>query len=207
MGNCNASSSSGKQIKKGGTPGVITIKESDAPETPLVKNTSVFEDSQERSIKIVILGDSAEDKFEKTQLSTLGVDFKSITTTIDDQQLKLYLWDTAGQERFRSIAPTYYRDADCVLLVYDITEPDTLQHLESWITEIRSKSEGKNIIFAVVGNKIDLGDMRSVTIEEAESFAREHGQDIIVREVSAKSMSKQQLFVVLEDLVRLKLQK
>jgi Ras-related protein Rab-1A len=91
--------------------------------------------------KFVIVGNSAvgksaifsrftEDTFNENFLSTIGVDFKFKTIKLGDKNIKLQIWDTAGQCRFRTITNTYYKskyrnniDADCVFLVYDITNP------------------------------------------------------------------------------------
>jgi Ras-related protein Rab-1A len=54
-------------------------------------------------------------------LTTIGVDFRFRTLNIDNKQVKLQIWDTAGQERFRTITSAYYKGADGIVLVYDVT--------------------------------------------------------------------------------------
>jgi Ras-related protein Rab-1A len=82
--------------------------------------------------KIVIIGNSAvgkssllmrftDDSFSETHLATIGVDFRFRTLEIDGKIAKLQIWDTAGQERFRTITSAYYKGADAVIMVYDIT--------------------------------------------------------------------------------------
>ena len=69
--------------------------------------------------------------------------------------MKLQIWDTAGQEKYRSIAKIYYKDAKIAILVYDVNDRLSLSHLQSWGEDLMNHSS-KDIILAVVGNKIDL---------------------------------------------------
>jgi Ras-related protein Rab-6A len=88
-------------------------------------------DDGSHKIKIIFLGDQGvgkssimnrfiHDKFEVSYQATVGLDFHSKNVIIDKQEVRLYLYDTAGQEKFRSLIPMYIRDADVILLVYDI---------------------------------------------------------------------------------------
>ena len=79
----------------------------------------------------------------KKGLSTVGVDFKYKTVTVDtNTKVKLVLWDTVGQERFRNGATNYYNGADCVFLVFDITSESSFKVLHYWVDGIKQK---KNI--------------------------------------------------------------
>ena len=60
------------------------------------------------------------DSFDSTYQATIGIDFLSKTMHLDDQTVRLQLWDTAGQERFRSLIPSYIRDSNVAIIVYDI---------------------------------------------------------------------------------------
>ena len=69
------------------------------------------------------------------------------------------IWDTAGQERFQSLGVAFYRGADCCVLVYDVTVPNTFKTLDSWRDEFliqASPRDPENFPFVVIGNKIDL---------------------------------------------------
>ena len=71
----------------------------------------------------------------------------------------LQIWDTAGQERFQSLGVAFYRGADCCVLVYDVTMPNTFKTLDSWRDEFliqASPRDPENFPFVVIGNKIDL---------------------------------------------------
>ncbi|VDP42122.1 unnamed protein product [Soboliphyme baturini] len=71
----------------------------------------------------------------------------------------LKIWDTAGQERFQSLGVAFYRGADCCVLVFDVSNTNSLKSLDSWRDEFlvqASPREPENFPFVVLGNKIDL---------------------------------------------------
>ncbi|CAD6929619.1 unnamed protein product, partial [Tilletia laevis] len=84
--------------------------------------------------KLVLLGESAvgksslvlryvKDQFDDYRESTIGAAFLTQTLSLDPQTtIKFEIWDTAGQERYKSLAPMYYRNANCAVVVYDITQ-------------------------------------------------------------------------------------
>ena len=90
------------------------------------------------------------------------------SVTVRNQLYKLQIWDTAGQEKLRSIAPLYYRDAQGIIMVYDVTAKKTFNSLDSWQKDI-SENASEIVTTLVVGNKCDLGGV--VPKEEAERFA------------------------------------
>ena len=145
--------------------------------------------------KLLIIGDSgvgksslllrfADNTFSGSYITTIGVDFKIRTVTIDGQRIKLQIWDTAGQERFRAVTRSYYRGAAGALMVYDITRRSTYNHLSSWLTDTRNLTNPSTVIF-LIGNKCDLEGQRDVTYEEAKQFADENG--LMFVEASAKT--------------------
>ena len=86
------------------------------------------------------------------------------------------MWDTAGQERFKSLIPSYLKNANCVILTYDITEKSSFSALGKWLSDVKDNVvEGTFIILC--GNKIDLNNKRVVTKEEAEKFAKDNKID------------------------------
>jgi Ras-related protein Rab-1A len=58
------------------------------------------------------------------------------TVKIADKTVKLQIWDTAGQERFRTITSAYYRGADGIIMVYDVTVRDSFNHVREWLQEV-----------------------------------------------------------------------
>jgi len=137
-------------------------------------------------IRIITLGDSRvgksclilkyiDNKFSNLFISTIGFDLKHKQITLKDgNKAKLTLFDTAGQERFRSLARTYIRKANGILLIYDISEKSTFMSLNKWMENIEEEIDTKLPII-LVGNKSDLNDKRKVTTEEGENKAKEYG--------------------------------
>ncbi|XP_017324403.1 ras and EF-hand domain-containing protein [Ictalurus punctatus] len=122
--------------------------------------------ASEKAYKIVLAGDAAvgkssfllrlcKNEFKGITSTTLGVDFQMKTLVVDGVPTVLQLWDTAGQERFKSIAKSYFRRADGVLLLYDVTCEKSFLNVREWVDTIEDVSQEK-IPIMLVGNKTDL---------------------------------------------------
>ena len=72
----------------------------------------------------------------------------------EGQVIKLQIWDTAGQERFRTLTASYYRGAQGIIIVYDVTDRDSFENVRNWIQEIEKYSKS-NVCKVLVGNKCD----------------------------------------------------
>ncbi|KAG2389938.1 hypothetical protein LR48_Vigan07g227700 [Vigna angularis] len=146
--------------------------------------------------KLLLIGDSGvgkstlllsftSDNFEDLS-PTIGVDFKVKYVTIGGKKLKLAIWDTAGQERFRTLTSSYYRGAQGIILVYDVTRRETFTNLSDiWAKEIDLYSTNQDCIKMLVGNKVDKESERVVSKTEGINFAREYG--CLFTECSAKT--------------------
>ncbi|CAH9109830.1 unnamed protein product [Cuscuta europaea] len=154
--------------------------------------------------KLLLIGDSGvgkssllvrftSDTFEDLS-PTIGVDFKVKYVVSGDKKLKLAIWDTAGQERFRTLTSSYYRGAQGIIMVYDVTRRETFTNLKDiWAKEIELYSTNQDCIRMLVGNKVDKDAERAVTKKEGIEFAREYGCLFI--ECSAKTcVNVQQCF-------------
>ncbi|KAG7283222.1 hypothetical protein CRUP_004964 [Coryphaenoides rupestris] len=97
-------------------------------------------------LKVIILGDSGvgktslmnqyvNKKFSNQYKATIGADFLTKEVMVDDRLVTMQIWDTAGQERFQSLGVAFYRGADCCVLVFDVTAPNTFKTLDSWRDE------------------------------------------------------------------------
>ena len=87
------------------------------------------------------------------------------------------LWDTAGQEKFKSITRSYYRNSAGVIVVYDITNRKTFDHVTEWLAEAEANVSGPDpsqCVFQLIGHKADLDKAREVLYEEGEYFAKYH---------------------------------
>ena len=133
--------------------------------------------------KIIILGDKAvgkssflirftENKFHEIYLSTTGMDYKYKDVTYEEgKTIRLQIWDTAGQERYRTVTPALFKGAIGIILMYAITDRESFEHVENWITSIETEAQ-KKVILILVGNKVDKKD-RKVFKEEGEQVAKE----------------------------------
>lgn len=146
--------------------------------------------------KILVVGDSgvgkscmllrfADDIFTESHISTIGVDFKIQTLTLEDGKMaKLQIWDTAGQDRFRTITSSYYRGAHGILVVFDLNDPHSFENVPYWLAEIdhycSSNCPPKLIL---VGNKSDLPS--NVEAEKVKTFCSQNNLTYI--ETSAKN--------------------
>ena len=124
-------------------------------------------------------------KYETTDDSyapTVGIDFLTKNVYLEDKTIRLIMWDTAGQERFKSLIPSYLKNANCVILTYDITDKISFTSLSKWLSDAKDNVvDGTFIILC--GNKIDLINKRVVSKEEAEKFAQDN--NIAYAETSA----------------------
>lgn len=154
--------------------------------------------------KLVLLGDSSvgkssivhrfvKDTFDELRESTIGAAFLSQTVKIkdgnEDVVIKFEIWDTAGQERYKSLAPMYYRNANAALVVYDVTQPDSLSKAQSWVQELQNKVGDEELVIYLVGNKVDIVEAdesaRKIETEEGAEYAQ--AQKLLFKEVSAKT--------------------
>ncbi|PAV22676.1 GTP-binding RAB5 [Pyrrhoderma noxium] len=142
--------------------------------------------SKQYQFKLVLLGESAvgksslvlrfvKDQFDDYRESTIGAAFLTQTVPLEDgSTVKFEIWDTAGQERYKSLAPMYYRNANCAVVVYDITQRASLEKARTWIRELQRQAD-PSIVITLCGNKLDLDERRQVTQEEAQKYAEEEG--------------------------------
>ncbi|KAG2381493.1 hypothetical protein C9374_006482 [Naegleria lovaniensis] len=147
-------------------------------------------------VKILIVGNSgvgkscllvrySDDEFYESHLSTIGVDFKIKTQTLQDHRVaKIQLWDTAGQERFGQIVSGYYRSSNGIMIVFDLTDEKSFREVAKWLDQI-AKYGSENTPMVLVGNKSDLVAKRVIDRRVAEEFAKNMGMEYI--ETSAKN--------------------
>mmetsp|Transcript_37507 Transcript_37507/g.101644 ORF Transcript_37507/g.101644 Transcript_37507/m.101644 type:complete len:248 (-) Transcript_37507:178-921(-) len=102
---------------------------------------------------------------------------------LDGKRIKLQIWDTAGQERFRTITTSYFRGAQGILLVYDVTDRGSFNSIRNWVGQIQQHAD-VHVNKILIGNKCDIEDQRMVSKEEGEKLAKEY--DIKFFETSAK---------------------
>ncbi|XP_040430199.1 EF-hand calcium-binding domain-containing protein 4B isoform X1 [Cygnus olor] len=149
----------------------------------------------DRLFKIIFVGNSSvgktsflrrfcEDRFFPGTAATVGVDYNVKTITVDNTQVALQLWDTAGQERYRSITKQFFRKADGVIVMYDITAKDTFTAVKQWLISIE-EGTGENVPVLLLGNKTDNEKEREVPNGMGEHLAKDY--NLIFYECSAYS--------------------
>ncbi|KAM4038799.1 EF-hand calcium-binding domain-containing protein 4B [Anomaloglossus baeobatrachus] len=137
----------------------------------------------DRMFKIVMVGNSSvgktsflrrfcEDSFYPGTSATVGIDYSVKTVTVENCQVALQLWDTAGQERYRSITKQFFRKADGVVVMYDITSKDTFTAVRQWLTSVE-EGAGENIPILMLGNKTDIEKEREVPCGLGEHLAKD----------------------------------
>ncbi|KAF7232989.1 hypothetical protein EG68_09409 [Paragonimus skrjabini miyazakii] len=160
--------------------------------------------------KLLIIGNSsvgktsflfryADDSFTSAFVSTVGIDFKVKTIFRQDKRVKLQIWDTAGQERYRTITTAYYRGAMGFILMYDITNEESFNAVQDWVTQIKTYS-WDNAQVVLVGNKCDLAEERAVSVDWGRRLAQQLGLEFF--EASAKEdINVKNVFERLVDLI------
>ncbi len=137
--------------------------------------------------KIILAGEGAVGKttlinrfvsgsFATDYKATIGVAIFSKLLMIDDMEVSLQIWDIAGQTLFRNLRTRFFQNAKGALLVYDLTVPSTLSNLHKWIDDIKNVTD--EIPFVLIGNKVDLTGLQSITSEEVHKFIDDHESDI-----------------------------
>lgn len=165
--------------------------------------------SKNKSYKLVLLGDTAvgksciamrfvRDEYFEFQEPTIGAAFLTKRMDYNNKEFKFEIWDTAGQERYRSLAPMYYRGAAAAIIVYDITQEDSLNGAIRWVKEVQKRAPHSKLI--LVGNKSDLENRRKISKEYIEDIIQENSLNHIL--ASAKTGKNiQKIFEKICDLL------
>ncbi|XP_043980428.1 EF-hand calcium-binding domain-containing protein 4B isoform X1 [Gambusia affinis] len=154
---------------------------------PVGKETTINEESvlsaPDRLFKVILVGNSSvgktsllqrfcDDRFHPGTCATVGIDYSVKTITVDNSQVALQLWDTAGQERYRSITKQFFRKADGVIVMYDVTAEQSFTAVRQWLTSIKEGTGGE-IPIMLLGNKTDKEAEREVQKEVGERLAKD----------------------------------
>ncbi|KAF3705145.1 Ras-related protein Rab-44 [Channa argus] len=147
----------------------------------------------DRLFKVVLVGNSSvgktsllrsfcEGRFHPVTTATVGIDYSVKTLTLDNVQVAMQLWDTAGQERYRSITKQFFRKADGVVVMYDVTVQESFKAVQTWLINVQ-EAAGEGIPILLLGNKMDMEGDREVSFKDAEQLA--YGNKVMFFEVSA----------------------
>ncbi|XP_070698475.1 ras-related protein Rab-15-like [Pempheris klunzingeri] len=160
--------------------------------------------------RLLMLGDSGvgktcmlcrftDSEFDPLHISTIGVDFKMKTLEIDGIKVRVQIWDTAGQERYQTITKQYYRRAQGIIFVYDITNKASFQHLAKWASDV-DECAPDTVQRILVGNKSDEVLRRQVTKDQGSKLAETYGMEFFETSAST-SRNIQESFTRVAELV------
>ncbi|MFX0205426.1 MAG: Rab family GTPase [Candidatus Hodarchaeota archaeon] len=140
----------------------------------------LFEGNQEQLYKVCLVGDGGvgksailerffgiEERFQWHYKPTIGAEIAVKSIIIDETEIKLQIWDIAGQPQFEFVRAGFYKGSCAMIMVFDLTAPQTLYHLNKWKNEVMANIS-RTIPFLVVGNKDDL--QSAIDYEEIRSF-------------------------------------
>ena len=132
----------------------------------------------DEKIQLIMIGESDVGKtslirrytknlFNINHLETTGVEFNSKNEKINNKIIKVKIWDTAGQEIFHSLTKNFYRKADGIIIVFDVTNRESFDKVHDWVKSVYDNTDTyREIQIILVGNKIDLELNRQISTEE-----------------------------------------
>jgi len=163
-----------------------------------IKGVQKTQEAKEFEIKICLLGDIAVGKtsiasrfcknsYTDNYINTIGGAYQQQNLVLSNgAKMKLHIWDTSGQDRFRSMTILYYRDAQAAILTYDVTNPQSLESLNYWLSELKDKVDQENMLLCLAGNKNDVDkNEKKVTESQGKEFAEKN--NMLFFETSAKT--------------------
>ena len=151
------------------------------------------------NFKIILIGDISVGKssiikryinnsFNSEYFCTIGTELSKKTVIIgENKKVNLFIWDTCGQEKFRSVTRQYYIDSQGIILVFDLTNKNSFNDLQSWYDEAINYINNKNCIFFLFGNKSDEKNKKQVSKIDIKNFMRKNHRIKKYFEVSALS--------------------
>ena len=132
---------------------------------------------------------------------TIGIDyFLKIMKLENGESLKLFFYDTAGQEKYKSISFNLIKNADGILLIYDVSEKRSFDEINGWIESIK-EAKGDNFPIILIGNKCDL-EKRVITKEEGEKLAKEQGFSFIETSCKEGINIKESVKILVDDIMK-----
>jgi small GTP-binding protein len=163
--------------------------------------------SYDRSIKVILIGDSGVGKtnilsrlvnnhFNDIHIPSLSLEYNNHSIKINNYVIRMQIWDTAGQEKTNSIISNYYRSADVAIFVYSINNIKSYNSIQEWFKELineNANEDNNNVKKVLLGNKLDLEKDRQVDNKIADTFAKDNGFEIFA-EITCKDDEQQKIY-------------
>lgn len=138
------------------------------------------------AFKIIFLGDISvgktnlmtrftADTFSINSKATIGCDVAAKPVKLGNYLFRLQIWDTSGQERYKSFTAAYFKDANGIIFVYDITNRNSFKNIENWHKMAQNGTNWPMVAKMLIGNKSDCQETREVSEAEGEDFAKAMG--------------------------------
>ena len=172
-----------------------------------IKRNLVDLEEYDRSIKIILLGDSSVGKSSLIQRliknefselpATVAIEYHTYKISINDFSIRMQIWDTAGQEKFNSIVSNYYKGTDVGIFLYSVEKANSFNNVKIWFESLK-ESIGQNSLNILLGNKSDIEEKKKeVSFEQGENFATENNF-YLFREISCKINSEEEVENIME---------
>jgi small GTP-binding protein len=186
------------------------------------------QNNDEIEYKLILLGDTSVGKtclfkkittgvFMDKNVSTVGIDRRTIDLKCEfdengkkvEKNISISLTDTAGQERFKAITRSYYKGSDAAILIYDITDKKTFNHVKEWIESIQNSLgnlNNNNYIIFLMGTKIDLVESQKKPREVEEEEAKNKCKQFKIEwggECSNKTFSDEKFKEIFKEYVQI----
>ena len=161
-------------------------------------------------IKLVLLGETGvgktsimqrfvENKFEDKSTASIGIDFSFKTMKYKKKSYSIQIFDTAGQERFKSIAKTYYHMGEGFLIVFDLSNNDSLNALKDWIEDVKENVDDPK--FIILGNKDDLQKSKKLSDDIIKNQLDNYKDVIYIKTSAKKNINIKEAFEKMIDLL------
>lgn len=141
------------------------------------------------------------DQFNKNIGKSMGVDIRVKKFEFNDDMITLQIWDFVGEEKFRILFPTYARGSFGGIFMYDLSQRKSLNHIEEWINIF--KKNNPQVPLLMVGGKLDLQEMRAVSVEEAISLSNSYE---LQEHIECSSKTGENIELIFNTIVHLILQ-
>ena len=159
---------------------------------------------EEINFKIILIGDSGvgkssitikaiKNQFDEYITSTVGFEFVSYSSKVDNKNINLQIWDTCGQEAYKSLIKSFYRNSVLAIIVYAIDNKESFKNLELWINDLKKESN-PDVKIIIIGNKADNENERQISKQDGEQFCKDHSGSLFMETSAKTGININQLF-------------